>query len=410
MNPLPLLILTSAITTAPNFQTPFASDMTISYESGGEIYLDGYPYDPKVFPAFLNPPQEIKRITQPPALTEPTPPSEITIDYAPNVPTTISNWTSIYRIYYNLQVEGMDKYDFSLNTIGWMEALNHLKADFQTYHASILRDVGVDLKIAHIHFVDEMLSPSNTDETTQHTKDIWNQLTLTRPHNIIIRLVPYPGGSAPGSSTCSTNVSVTKTDYILDNRYDVNRRMRTAAHEIGHQIFALNHTQCYFMPGSSVPIEECYGNNCGAGLPQVCPPMSDLSYLGYCSAPGCGSSIWPNLRLGPPHGPMTMIGRNNVLAYASQCLGSPITTISANAYLTDSDGDQIPDVFDNCPLVPNNDQLNSNMLGKGDACSGGCQITNKPKTSGWIFISLIFLLRRRNATNLHRRRLTPTNR
>jgi hypothetical protein len=45
------------------------------------------------------------------------------------------------------------------------------------------------------------------------------------------------------------------------------------------------------------------------------------------------------------------------------------------AYLTDSDGDGVGDSLDNCPLIPNPDQLDTDNNGRGDACEGlppGC--------------------------------------
>lgn len=45
------------------------------------------------------------------------------------------------------------------------------------------------------------------------------------------------------------------------------------------------------------------------------------------------------------------------------------------AYLTDSDADGIGDFLDNCPLIPNPDQLDTDNNGRGDACEGlppGC--------------------------------------
>lgn len=36
---------------------------------------------------------------------------------------------------------------------------------------------------------------------------------------------------------------------------------------------------------------------------------------------------------------------------------------------TDDDGDSIPDVTDNCPLISNSDQSDSNSFGVGDACA-----------------------------------------
>jgi hypothetical protein len=54
------------------------------------------------------------------------------------------------------------------------------------------------------------------------------------------------------------------------------------------------------------------------------------------------------------------------------CLGQPGETCQLGVVvlsaLADSDGDEIPDAFDNCPQVPNPDQANSDTDGFGDAC------------------------------------------
>ena len=45
------------------------------------------------------------------------------------------------------------------------------------------------------------------------------------------------------------------------------------------------------------------------------------------------------------------------------------------AYHVDADGDRVGDSLDNCPLIPNADQLDSDNNGRGDACEGlppGC--------------------------------------
>lgn len=44
---------------------------------------------------------------------------------------------------------------------------------------------------------------------------------------------------------------------------------------------------------------------------------------------------------------------------------------SATCTLEDRDGDGVPDLYDNCPDVPNPDQADSNGNGIGDACEGG---------------------------------------
>ncbi|MEZ5569826.1 MAG: peptidoglycan DD-metalloendopeptidase family protein [Halioglobus sp.] len=48
---------------------------------------------------------------------------------------------------------------------------------------------------------------------------------------------------------------------------------------------------------------------------------------------------------------------------------------SASCVAEDADGDGVVDALDNCPLIPNPDQLDSNNNGRGDACEGlppGC--------------------------------------
>lgn len=42
------------------------------------------------------------------------------------------------------------------------------------------------------------------------------------------------------------------------------------------------------------------------------------------------------------------------------------------ATAADSDGDELPDLFDNCPTVPNVLQTDSNHDGIGDACASSC--------------------------------------
>jgi hypothetical protein len=60
-----------------------------------------------------------------------------------------------------------------------------------------------------------------------------------------------------------------------------------------------------------------------------------------------------------------------VLAMISCSLGSQVSTPAATAppaISFDSDGDQVPDTMDICPLTPNPDQADTNANGIGDAC------------------------------------------
>jgi hypothetical protein len=53
---------------------------------------------------------------------------------------------------------------------------------------------------------------------------------------------------------------------------------------------------------------------------------------------------------------------------------------------TDDDGDGVLDSADNCPLVPNPSQADSNGNGIGDACDGNGPITTNPPSSGIIVV------------------------
>ncbi len=88
--------------------------------------------------------------------------------------------------------------------------------------------------------------------------------------------------------------------------------------------------------GSNNP--ECLGTRCGA-------PNTEG---GGCSC-GCGCSVWVAF---------TDDGR----------------TLS---YTDDTDGDGVPDGFDNCPFVPNRDQLDSDGDGVGDKCDNCPFVANR---------------------------------
>jgi len=82
---------------------------------------------------------------------------------------------------------------------------------------------------------------------------------------------------------------------------------------------------------------ECLGNDCGA----------PKEVGGGCGC-GCGCSVW-----------VAMTDQGKTLSYTD-----------------DTDGDGIPDALDNCPFVPNPDQLDTDGDGIGDACDNCAFIAN----------------------------------
>jgi hypothetical protein len=52
--------------------------------------------------------------------------------------------------------------------------------------------------------------------------------------------------------------------------------------------------------------------------------------------------------------------------------------IDENTLATDADGDGVIDAVDNCPTIPNADQLDADMDGIGDACDAQPLIPNPP--------------------------------
>src|SRR5579871_3589758 len=85
---------------------------------------------------------------------------------------------------------------------------------------------------------------------------------------------------------------------------------------------------------------ECLGNDCGA-------PNQEGGGCG-CSC-SCGCSVW--------------------VSYTDD--GKTLS------YTDDMDGDGIPDGLDNCPFVPNRDQLDTDGDGVGDACDNCPTLANK---------------------------------
>ncbi|RMF25410.1 MAG: hypothetical protein D6760_01035 [Deltaproteobacteria bacterium] len=93
---------------------------------------------------------------------------------------------------------------------------------------------------------------------------------------------------------------------------------------------------------------------CVEVLPQTC--SSDRP----CSAGRCGDEGWCERLMGPCQS-------DGDCPSGAECRAAPVV-----ATATDSDGDELPDRWDNCPLVPNVRQRDSDGDGIGDACEPVC--------------------------------------
>lgn len=84
-----------------------------------------------------------------------------------------------------------------------------------------------------------------------------------------------------------------------------------------------------------------------------------------------GSQLIFDLKVGGIADPQTV----SIGGSAASPQHIPFSLLSTVQAALDSDSDGIPDTTDNCPLIPNPDQLDSNNSGRGDACEGlppGC--------------------------------------
>jgi hypothetical protein len=411
---LPLFILL----TIPGLSTdPFASDTTLSYESLQGIVLNGYPI--AAARSLMLPPSPGIRT---PYLDDPTlliysPPGEcLAVEpavfddplvgcggndncIAPAME-DVADWNQVYEIRYGINLEGL--YDFwwpSSSSGKLWHAIAHLQNALQQIHAMVLRDVGVSLKVQHVH----VMEAAPPWQLNGDIKEVWESgvLQMNALPQIVLRLgYEIPGGQAHLRGPCDLGegddlLHVSRAGYSLDmppiatGSNFRNTALGVVSQELLHHALGLSHTQCYRNPDGT-PLEPCEEAACWTG-PFACVPSDTISYMGYCA----NCDPWPpmaRLRLASPFGPMIRVARYKTLAYAAECLGLPVATIPAGAWASDTDSDEIPNSFDNCPQIANNEQGDWDTDGKGDACDWCCV---GPSTNGvaWpLVLPLAFIL------------------
>ena len=76
--------------------------------------------------------------------------------------------------------------------------------------------------------------------------------------------------------------------------------------------------------------------------------------------------------------------RTSSTAGATAPVGTAIHWSAWESCIPDLDGDAVPDESDNCPSVPNADQLDADGDGAGDACDNCVAIPNPRMPAGWL--------------------------
>jgi hypothetical protein len=405
---LPMLALATVFST-----NPFRGDATISWGHATPLpvmplaawrvyWQDHQPEgDPFVWPALsatvcasYNPPEmgiaASTESTADPFLLEQ--------DYAHPPTASALDWSTVIEIDYGIQIEDLDRYcweNTNFPTVGaadarMLEALNHVRRTMQIIHASFLRDFGVALKIAHVHILNDRppIGPLND------TGAVWRDTIVPRmaaPIQGIMRLTSYSGGYSD-SGTCLTDFFGSPIAGRASYDFTVVPSVfwsNTVAHEMGHQLLRMRHSQCYRISGGAtgVPVERCTdgANGCYPG-PTVCPAPETVGWMGYCL--GCMNAATTALRIGPWNGPMSRIGRWNAEVLAATCLpASTVTTVNPADFTLDTDADAMPDMLDNCPVVANPLQTDANMDGYGDACTPpSCAIAPGRHVAAWALV------------------------
>jgi len=312
---------------------------------------------------------------------------------------TVPNWTRVYRVRIGIQVEALD--DWTWQTGGaFTEVPLHVRDAMQAVRVAAWR-VGLDIQVGHIHMMaggwdDDTAAERTASAWGTHDKWLSGALTMHQPVAHVLRLSSLlNGGWSTTAGPCAPlNVSHSRFRWNLgSSRY---LALRLVAHELFHALFALAHTQCYRMPEDpSEPLEHCYEGVCWPhveSFPGHCPSQEAYSVMGYCTS--CTSLYEPVLRLGPTRGPLERRARLTLVAKADTgCLGESVAEWPIYASAADADGDEQWDAYDNCSTVPNADQRDSDMDGRGDACDGGCAVAPGSAAAWPLLVPLLVLWR-----------------
>ncbi len=306
----------------------------------------------------------------------------------------------IYRVYYGLEVHNMNLYEWPSNYPKEIEAINHLKATYQILHASWLRDFGFDARIEHVHFEDGIID-------LNESWYMWDELEPRLGHPIQgVFILKWATQGGAWASTCNLGLGRAWASYSFmippTGIYPYGGYLIDLAQEWGHSYPLLGHRQCmHDYNGDS--LVHCHESGCYEGNDE-CPPYDDISYMDYC-AYSCYTPWAANhLPYAPPRlgkiadfTPAQRIALHNAKALGDMCLGPPVERINFAVEQSNGnpDGDEYHGKFDNCRAVANNDQLDADMDGWGDACdhNDGCQ-DGPPMRFAWALtlmpVALVF--------------------
>lgn len=321
------------------------------------------------------------------------------------------DWSTIPTVYIGVHVSGFGRWSWPNSTLSHgvfssdvCEATNYIKTIMQSVLAAY-RPLGIDIRIAHIHYEDD-----DSDSITPYSRWIVLQSGIGYPLHGILHLPYTSDPTAIGPLSCAgtvvgdNNWFVASLDFTLDPLSNDPARgprqpfVMQIAHEMGHTMTKMAHSQCYYYDDAHLdPIEKCEQTECYPH-PDQCPPFDEISFMGYCMwrcyRPGLPTwtGEYPGTQFGPALGPLERIVRKKINSFASSCSTAPTYTEDLiDARTThDTDLDGLAAAFDNCPNVSNQEQTDIDLDGKGDACDS-CAIVH-PVTSSPASVLLVLPL------------------